>query len=129
MLNWLILACFIGIGFSDWKRRIIPDSLLIIIAVLSLIGRTRIEIYEHIGIGLACGILGFILYKARMWSWGDVKLAGVVGLAFGLLTPYVALLASLTMITYQGIKKDSAGLPFGVPVALGAMLATILSVL
>jgi Flp pilus assembly protein protease CpaA len=94
-----------------------------------LIGCTTIEIYQHIGIGLVCCILGFVLYKVKAWSWGDVKLAGVAGLAFGLLTPYVALLAALTMVTWQGIRKGKTGLPFGVPVAVGATLATILSVL
>ena len=122
MTQWLILACFISIAFSDWKRRIIPNSLLIVIAVLSLVGRTTIEILTNIGIGLAACIVGFVLYRLGQWAKGDVKLTGVVGLAFGTQTPYVVLIAALVMIAYQIIRKSKEGLPWGVPVAVGVVI-------
>jgi len=126
LIQWVILTCFIGIGVSDWKRRIIPDSLLIVIAALSLIGRTRIEIYGQVGIGVAACFVGFALYRFGLWAKGDIKLAGVVGLAFGTQTPYVALFTALVMIAYQVIRKPREGLPWGFPVAVGSLLVSLL---
>jgi len=122
--QWLILLCFLLIGCSDYKRRIIPDALIAIIAVLALITRTRIEFYEHLAAGAVACLLGYVLYKVKLWAMGDVKLWLAVGLAFGAQSPYVVLWAALSMVLYQTIRKGKEGLPYGVPVAVGAAILT-----
>lgn len=129
MTQWLILAGFLAIAYIDWKYRTIPNVLLIAIAVFSLIGRTRIQIYEHIAVGAVALLVGFLIYKVGQWAAGDIWLMGAVGLAFGFRTPYVVLIAALTMITYQSVVRSKVGLPWGVPVAVGATALTLLTFL
>lgn len=102
--------------------------------ILALSTRTRIDFYEHLAIGVAAALVGFIYYKLDKWSngyigWrlGDVKLLGVVGVAFGTQTPYVVLLSALLMMGWYLVRKQAKGLPLGVPVAAGVAVYTLIS--
>lgn len=125
MTQWLILACFIAIGYIDWKYRRIPYALLFLIAVLALIERPTSQIWESLAVGAVAMGVSFLIYKVGHWAAGDIWLMGAIGLAFGLQTPYVVLVAALVMIGYQAIKKPKNGLPWGVPVAVGAIIVTV----
>jgi Flp pilus assembly protein protease CpaA len=126
MLNLLLVACFGLVAVSDWKRRIIPDMLIAIIVISSLLTRTRMEFYEHLIAGVVAAGVGFMLWKINQWSVGDIKLAFAVGVAFGTLTPYVALLTGVILIAYQFIFKPSKGLPLGIPVLVGIIPVALL---
>ncbi len=133
-------------GLIDSKRRIIPNSLII----LGLIFRAGFYIYEmlcqtgelkSIFINDLLGFaIGFVLLAAvsliskGALGFGDAKLFGIIGLISGSFCTYSTLLVSLvisTIVSFVSIARKKMGrkdaFPFGPCIAAGYILVVLLT--
>lgn len=113
----------LAIAIIDYRHFIIPDSLLIVLAIAAL--------WEH-HVFSALGAFAFfatlwLVSRGRWIGFGDAKLAGVLGLLFGFpavgLIVYIAvLLGGLFGVTMIVLKKATmkTALPFGTLLSLCA---------
>lgn len=100
-VNWLfavfILELFLILGLIDLRRLILPDSLLIVLLGGSLIALAFSKLFD-VRIGWGVSVSGsfigaaslfaafFVIWSLSKGQWlgfGDVKLAGIIGLIFG----------------------------------------------
>ena len=140
-----VLLLVLCAGAIDFKRRIIPNALILI----GLAFRAGIYVYEFLcvdniqavlisdGIGFAIGFVFLALVSAvtkGSLGFGDVKLFGVIGLTTGAVCTYSTLLISLVLsviVSVIGIatkkmgRKDS--FPFGPCIAAGYAIAVLLT--
>lgn len=85
---WLILLISIG----DWYYKVIPDQLLILLALCSIGFLSYHASWKSIALGGLCGgiimgllaLVGYLLYKKATIGGGDVKLFFALGLCLGL---------------------------------------------
>jgi leader peptidase (prepilin peptidase)/N-methyltransferase len=139
---WLvIMAVLVGIFASDWRYQTIPDELVWVGVIVALVWQAWIHFQSSLGLALevyffafwnlawpALAGAGFFwglvwLTKGKGMGWGDVKLAGLMGLVLG--WPGIALAFYLAFLTGAIIgvililvKKKR----FGEPVAFGPFL-------
>lgn len=141
-VTFVIVFCA---ALIDWKRRIIPNLLVI----AGLICRLGIYVYEIlkvenwkemlisdlIGFGVGFGFLFVVsLLTKGSIGMGDAKLFAVIGLMSGSFCTYSTLLVSLVLCaivsliglaTKKMTRKDS--LPFGPFIAVGYILSVLLT--
>ncbi len=136
---WLYLAV-VGMALTviDWRTRRLPDvltlpSYVVLLGLLVPSGAVTQAIYGMLGLGAIYAVLWFVRPDAL--GLGDVKLAGLIGLATGALglESWVvaavgghllgALYALGLLITRRGTLKSE--FPFG-PFMLAAALAALL---
>lgn len=133
---WLIVSCVFVMTVTDWEHQIIPDSMLIGL-LIGGIGRmlpfsyTALSPYLLSSLG-AGGLFYFLwfLTRGKGMGFGDVKLAGVLGMILGfpaiVVALYVAFLTGamigviLMMLGSAGMKTKIAFGPF---LLLGAFVS------
>jgi len=128
-------ATLLAITLTDLERRIIPNRILVVSAVLGLAIfaiSDPASLPERLGCGLGAGGVLFIAalaYPGGM-GMGDVKLAAVMGLFLGVeVVPalLVGLLAGslvgIAMIVREGASARKKAIPFGPFLALGGVTA------
>ena len=140
-----VLLIVLSAGLIDYKRRIIPNQLILI----GLVFRVGIYVYEVLFddnikaifindlIGFAIGfvLLAFISFITKgSLGFGDVKLFGVIGITSGAFCTYSTLLVSLVLSVIVSIvsiarkkmgRKDS--FPFGPCIAIGYVISVLLT--
>jgi leader peptidase (prepilin peptidase)/N-methyltransferase len=134
-------SLFLALFFIDVEHHLLPNKLVYpgaALAVVLSLFLSRLEVVPGIGsaaagggIGLGIFLLIALLSRGGM-GWGDVKMAGFIGLAVGFPLVFVAILlavvagglvAGILMATQKKGRKQA--IAFGPFLALGAM-ATIL---
>lgn len=124
---FIVISGLIVIFFTDLKYRIIPDQVVIILTVSSLLyfllfNHQALSI-NHLFSGVVMFLIFFtllILTKGKGMGFGDVKFAGVMGLILGfpkvVVSFYLAFLtgAILSLILIiSGKKTMKSTIPFG----------------
>lgn len=121
---------------ADLKYFIIPDVTLVVMALVGLVHVFTLPFQEvkiHIG-SAACAFIGFytlyILTKRKGIGFGDVKLAGVLGLLLGfpnlIIALYTAFLTGAivgVILMILGIAKMKTKVPFGPFLLFGAVVS------
>lgn len=130
MQYWIIFSSLLVIFVSDLKYQIIPDSMVLIAAIASFLNS------GHFLTGLASMAFFWTIWRitrGRGMGFGDVKLAGALGLLLGfpliLFALYAAFLTGavvgvILMIT--GRKTLKSKIAFGPFLVLGTALAFVL---
>ncbi len=136
VLTLSVLSCFIAIFFIDLKFGIIPDELIIIGSLCSLLlsifynGHALFDILT--GIGTLCFFLViFLATRQRGIGFGDVKLGFFMGLFLGFPQIFIAVYAAFVSGAIIGLwlvaqkkKKFFGGvLPFGPFLIFGIFLS------
>jgi len=139
----VFLAGLLALAFTDLEHFLLPIRIvypvLFGVAGLLLLAAVATGDWSRLGVAAATGALAFGLFylihfiSPRSMGFGDVRLAGVIGLALGWLGAGVALvgfflaflLGALVGVGLILAKKiDAKGhIPFGVFLALGAFVA------
>lgn len=131
---FLVSVC-IAITVTDYKYRIIPDGLTLVLFIITLFFHIYSETPLVLNIAAAAGFFGFfyalvLITKGKGMGWGDVKFAGFMGLLLGF--PKIIVAFYLSFLTGAVIslilvlaKKTSlkSAVPFG-PFLVGATLIT-----
>lgn len=132
---------FIVIGVIDLEHKLILNKIVYPTAVVALLIDAFLSPQNIIG-GLVNGIIGaaigffFLLIVAILsrggMGFGDVKMAGLIGLAVGFPQTIVALLLGILAgglvaagLLVSGVKKRKEGIPFGPFLSLGTIAALI----
>ena len=110
ILAILLLCALIIASWRDLQVREVPDLVSLGLVVTGVLGAIAIAIIErNPGIlyasatGAAIGFgAGWLLYRARQWGGGDVKLLAGVGAIIGLWTPDYRLLAYIILLALAG---------------------------
>ncbi len=134
-LGLVLVATLVAITVTDLERRIIPNRILIVSAVVGLaivVVAFTSELPEHLIAALGASGLLFAAALAypRGMGLGDVTLAAVMGLYLGrAVVPalIIALLAGslvgLALIAQHGAGARKRAIPFGPFLALGGVAA------
>jgi len=129
----LFCATLVAISVIDFEHRIIPNRIVLPVAVVVLAAQTLREPSPEWTLA-AFGASGFLfvtalLYPAGM-GMGDVKLALLMGAALGrevavamMLAMVVALVPSAVLVARHGKAGRKMGIPFGPFLALGSVVA------
>lgn len=137
LLGLVFVTTLVAITVTDLERRIIPNKILLVAAILGLgivaIGDPGSLPQRLVAAVAAGGGLFFVaLAYPKGMGLGDVKLVAVMGLFLGRnVAPavVVALLAGslvgLTMIARQGADARKRAIPFGPFLALGGVVALL----
>jgi len=89
IFDLLIAYCLVAIFVSDWRYYIIPDEVVlfgVIVALFFIISQSPTLLVPNFlaGLGAAGALAGVVwLTKGKGMGWGDVKLAGLMGLVLG----------------------------------------------
>ncbi len=110
MLAILLLCALAIAAWRDLQVREIPDLLSLGLVVVGVLGAIAIAIVERnpsVLYASATGALagfgaGWLLYRARQWGGGDVKLLAGVGAILGLWAPDYRLLAHIILLAFAG---------------------------
>lgn len=137
-LGLILVTTLLAVTLTDLERRIIPNKILIVAAVLGLVIAAATDpgsVPERLAAGAAAGGLLFLAALAypRGMGLGDVKLAATMGIFLGRnVAPalFVALLAGsalgLAMIARDGPAARKRAIPFGPFLALGGVAGLLL---
>lgn len=137
-LGLILVTTLLAVTLTDLERRIIPNKILIVAAVLGLVIATATDpgsLPERLAAAAGAGGLLFLAALAypRGMGLGDVKLAATMGLFLGRnVAPalFVALLAGsavgLAMIAREGAAARKRAIPFGPFLALGGVAGLLL---
>jgi leader peptidase (prepilin peptidase)/N-methyltransferase len=143
----LFVAGLIALAFCDYDHMILPKrivwstTLLVSAALIAAAG--ALGEWRRLGVVVACGAAEFLLFFAlnmanpRWLGFGDVRLAPLLGGALGWIGPQTAIvglfLGNLTgvviglgLIAFRRSSRQ-ARLPFGVFLAIGAVIALLVS--
>jgi leader peptidase (prepilin peptidase) / N-methyltransferase len=133
-LGLVFVTVLMAVTLTDLERRIIPDKILIVGAVLAVAIAAASDPASLPERGIAAGAAGGLLFLAalaypRGMGLGDVKLVAVMGLFLGRnVGPAIvaALLAGsavgLAMIAREGADARKKAIPFGPFLALGGVV-------
>lgn len=135
----VFVSSLLIIAFVDYEHQIIPDKLLLAMAVYTgfiLLASAEADIADRVTAGLAGG--AFMLFIAFLskggMGGGDVKLSVVLGLWLGMkllvLSLFIAFLAggaagSILLLLHRKRRKDAV--PFGPFLAFGGVISILLS--
>lgn len=138
LVYYLFLASsLIVIFFADLKYGIIPDKVLFLSVIVSLIylflihnSLFLIHLYSALG-ALAFFFFLFLITKGRGMGFGDVKFAFLMGLILGfpniIVALYVAFLTGaivgIILILWRRKKVFGTAIPFGPFLVLGTFIA------
>jgi leader peptidase (prepilin peptidase) / N-methyltransferase len=137
-LGLILVTTLLAVTLTDLERRIIPNKILIVAAVLAVAIAAATDassLPERLAAAAAAGGLLFLAALAypRGMGLGDVKLAATMGLFLGRnVAPalLVALLAGsvvgLAMIAREGAAARKRAIPFGPFLALGGIAGLLL---
>ena len=133
-----VLFSFLLIAASLWdlRKRIIPDSICILIALTGLIDFSPVRL---LGVLAAMPLLTAALCKPEGIGGGDIKLtaaAGIVlgfwgctaGLIFGLTASLLFYLLVQTVRRLESQKASQAALPMAPFLSLGFFIVTIMKI-
>lgn len=132
------ICVLIVLAVIDLEHKLILNIIVYPVAVVALIVNIFLPEFgiKNFLFGLAGGAIGFsiLLIPALIYSkgmgWGDVKMAGLIGLMTGFPNVFVGifggiilggLVATILLILKKKGRKE--GIPFGPFLALGAMIA------
>lgn len=128
---------FIVIFVIDLEHGLILNRLIypaIPVTLLLVLPRPELTIQNSLvggGIGLAVFLLAVIISRGGM-GWGDVKMAGLIGLATGYPSVVVAVLTAIIsggliagIMLLLSLKKRRDTIPFGPFLSVGAMIGLI----
>lgn len=137
----ILIALLIPVTIIDIKKKIIPNSLILVgtVSGIALIFFDLPNMWTYIwglvfGLGLFIAIilLSELIMKKQGMGEGDAKLMGVVGLLAGLPNTILTALLSFFLGAIFSVfalisKKVEAGqeIPFGPFIALGALISVI----
>lgn len=127
----ILTGAVVGIMFYDWRYLIIPDvlSAMIVLAALLAVGPKGQVMSGLAGAAICAGLLALV---ARAWKsirgieglgFGDVKLAGALGLLLGAQIGLWAIAAasiSASLWALWRLRKGAPDVPLKIP--LGAFL-------
>lgn len=137
-IGLILVTTLLAVTLTDLERRVIPNKILIVAAVLGLVIAAATDpgsLPERLAAGAGAGGLLFLAALAypRGMGLGDVKLAATMGLLLGRnVAPalFVALLAGsalgLAMIARDGAAARKRAIPFGPFLAVGGVVALLL---
>lgn len=142
----VFFALLVAVSVTDLTHRLVPRWLLyeaLALIVPLLVATSAVDHAWHQLTGSAiAGAVAFVLFLATWWfvprgmGFGDVRLAGVIGVTVGylsLLHAYVAFLTGFIIGTLCGVAamvvSSSAGsktrIPFAPSLAAGAVIAVL----
>jgi leader peptidase (prepilin peptidase)/N-methyltransferase len=136
-LGLILVTMLVAVTLTDLERRIIPNKVLAVAAVLGLAVAAVFDpasLPERLAAGAGAGALFFLAALAypRGMGLGDVKLAATMGLFLGRdVAPaiFVALLVGsvvgLAMIARHGAAARKQAIPFGPFLALGGVVGLL----
>lgn len=157
MIKLILIMMLVACAYSDLFHMKIPNLLTSSLAILFVLwamtqGIPVVDVFQHIGVGLAIFVGAAILFRFRLIGGGDVKLLAVTGLWAGptLVIPHLALssllaggllvalllartiyFGVLTAIQYSGAPpvppalQPGAGVPYGAAIAASAIILGI----
>jgi leader peptidase (prepilin peptidase)/N-methyltransferase len=137
-LGLILVATLLAVTLTDLERRIIPNKILIVAAILGLAIAAATDpasLPERLAAAAGAGGLLFLAALAypRGMGLGDVKLAATMGIFLGRnVAPalFVALLAGsavgLAMIARDGAAARKRAIPFGPFLAIGGVAGLLL---
>lgn len=138
-LNFLIISSLIVIFFIDLKHQLIPEILIIIAAIASLIlNLMKVNfqwllilpyLFSSLG-ALLFFLLLYLLTKGKGMGFGDVELAGMLGLFLGfpqtIFALYIAFLTGAffsVILIVRGKKRFGQTIAFGPFLVIGILVA------
>jgi leader peptidase (prepilin peptidase)/N-methyltransferase len=136
-LGLIFVTALVTVTLTDLERRIIPNKVLAVAAVLGLAVAAAFDpgsLPERLIAAAGAGTLFFLAALAypRGMGLGDVKLAATMGLFLGRdVVPaiFIALLVGsvvgLAMIARQGAAARKQAIPFGPFLALGGVIGLL----
>jgi leader peptidase (prepilin peptidase)/N-methyltransferase len=137
-LGLILVTTLLAVTLTDLERRIIPNKILIVAAVLGIVTAATTDpgsLSERLVAAVGAGGLLFLAALAypRGMGLGDVKRAATMGLFLGRnVAPalFLALLAGsavgLAMIVREGPTARKRAIPFGPFLALGGVAGLLL---
>lgn len=134
ILIFAFLATIIAVIYYDIKYLIIPNKLIFLLILIGFIGlliHPKSIWYHAVGILVGFGLFFFLyLLFPKGIGFGDVKLAGAIGLFLGFKLTILAILLSFFSGAIVGLFLIALGkktmkdpIPFGPFLALGAIVS------
>ena len=132
ILIFVFLATLITVIYYDIKFLIIPNKLIFLLIIIGLIGllihpKSIGQYVVGILVGFGLFLLLYLLFPKGI-GFGDVKLAGAIGLFLGFKLTILAILLSFfsgaivgLLLIALGKKTMKDPIPFGPFLALGAI--------
>lgn len=136
-LGLVFVTTLVAITLTDFERRLIPNKILIVAAVLGVAIAAVTDpasLPERAAAGAAAGglLFGAALAYPRGMGLGDVKLAAVMGLFLGrnvapaiLVALLAGALVGLAIIARHGPAARKRAIPFGPFLALGGVVGLL----
>lgn len=137
---FIIFSLFIAIFFIDAKHSIIPDILLLFLAITVFVMHIYMQqsIIPYLLVGSLSALFFFLLFvgtKGKGMGFGDVKFAFVIGLLLGFPDTIVAFygafvtgaVVSILLILLKKKKLKGSTIPFGPFMIIGVGIAVVLS--
>ena len=136
-LGLVFVTMLVTIALTDLERRIIPNKVLLVAAVLGAAIAAATDPGSLPERAIAAAAAGGLLFLAalaypRGMGMGDVKLAAVMGLFLGrdvgpaiLVALLAGSLVGLTMIARHGAAARKQAIPFGPFLALGGVVGLL----
>lgn len=133
----LPLGALLGYGaWTDSRRRVVPNYLALLTAISGLglsayYGGSELLLL-HVAHGAAALVVGFALFAFNLWGGGDGKFYAAAACWFAIsdffrLVLFISIVGVLLILAMFVIRrgklfrKDSAGIPYGVAIAGGAI--------
>ncbi len=140
LLYCVLFSLFVALFFIDAERLIIPDILLFVFIIISLllhlVGQHSILEYILSAVGaFVFFLILFLLTKGKGMGFGDVKFAGVLGFYLGfphiITALYSAFLigavVAITLVVLKRKKLKGSIISFGPFMILGVLVAVLFS--
>lgn len=136
-LGLVFVSMLLAVTLTDLERRIIPNKILLVAAVLGLALAAASDpgsLAERVAAAVGAGGLLFLAALAypRGMGLGDVKLAAVMGLFLGrnvapalFVALFAGALVGLAMIARSGAAARKQAIPFGPYLALGGVVGLL----
>jgi len=132
---FLIAMLLLAIAVIDFKTMTIPDSLLVVLAVIALLNIIfihNITITERL-IGLVCVSIPMLLLEITLGAFGmgDIKLMAVAGFLLGWQNTLLAMFIGIILAGIVGIrilivkKGKEKKMPFGPYLSIGILTALL----
>ena len=127
--NILFISTLIYAGIYDYKRRIIPDRVHVIIMISALL--SQFSIIQSI-LGLLILPIPFIIsifFNEDSIGGGDIKLVGAIGFYLGLTKGTLAMIIGLSLSTLVSLlfkKHRNQLVPLAPYLATGSIIAFLI---
>ncbi len=128
--NLMFILTLIYAGYIDYRKRIIPDKVHVIIILLSLMA--NFNPFRSI-IGLLLLPIPFIIpifFNEDSVGGGDIKIVGAIGFFLGLERGMIAVIIGLAIAVIFSLfilKKDRKdSFPFGPYIAIGSIISLLI---